>query len=122
MAKFMICKHCGNLVEMVHSAGVKIMCCGEAMEEIVANTTDASQEKHVPVVSVEESKVRVSVGSVAHPMTQEHHINWIYLVSDEGVQRKHLAVDAQPDVEFYVSNQKNIEVYAYCNLHGLWKA
>lgn len=122
MAKFMICKHCGNLVGMIKDSGVVMVCCNEPMSELVANTTDAAQEKHVPVVTIDGAKVKVDIGSVAHPMTPEHHIAWVYMVSSEGFQRKVLPVDGQPTVEFCACNAKDVEVYAYCNLHGLWKA
>lgn len=120
--QFFICKHCGNLVGMVHNAGVPMMCCGAKMEELKPNTTDAAQEKHVPVVSVSGNVVRVEVGSVAHPMTEEHLIEWICLETDRGAQRKSLAAGGAPVVEFALQDEKPIAVYAYCNLHGLWKA
>lgn len=82
--KFFICKHCGNLVGMIHNAGVKIICCGEPMTELVPNTTDAAGEKHLPVVEVSGKQVTVSVGSVPHPMTEEHHIAWVYLQTAKG--------------------------------------
>ena len=85
--KFFICKHCGNLVGMIHNAGVKIICCGEPMTELVPNTTDAAGEKHLPVVEVSGKQVTVSVGSVPHPMTEEHHIAWVYLQTAKGGQQ-----------------------------------
>lgn len=121
--KFYVCKHCGNFVGMIHESGVKMICCGDPMTEVIPNTTDAAQEKHVPVITVTGSKVSVDIGSVPHPMTPEHHIEWVYLETVEGGQRKCLPVDGAPHVEFELtSDDKVIAAYEYCNLHGLWKA
>ncbi len=120
--KFYICKHCGNIVAKVKDSGVPVMCCGEAMSYIEPNTVDASQEKHVPVVTREGSKVVVNVGTVAHPMTEEHLIEWISIQTKQGNQRKVLTAGASPVIEFMVAEDDTIEaVYAYCNLHGLWR-
>ena len=118
--KFYICPHCGNIVEMVHDVGVKIVCCGEKMNELVPNTVEASGEKHIPVVSVEGSKVIVNVGSVNHPMVAEHFIEWVYVETENGGYRKELHPDSAPHVEFELGEDKPKAVYAYCNLHGLW--
>ena len=120
-SKFYICEHCGNIVGMVNNAGVPMMCCGKKMTELVPGTVDASREKHVPVVAVEGNLVTVSVGSVAHPMIAEHSILWVYLETDRGGQRKCLAVGSEPKVTFALYDEKPVAVYAYCNLHGLWK-
>ena len=121
--KFYICKHCGNIVGMVNDAGVPLVCCGEKMSELVANTTDAAQEKHVPVVTVDGNLVTVEVGSVAHPMLEEHFIQWITLETEQGNQRKPLAPGAEPKAVFALApGDKAIAAYEYCNLHGLWKA
>lgn len=120
--KFFICSVCGNIIEMVESKGPKVVCCGKQMEELVANTTEASVEKHIPVVDVNDNKVKVQVGSTLHPMTQEHHISWIYLLTTQGGQRKYLEINGEPTIEFALTeDDKVLEVYAYCNLHGLWK-
>ena len=79
MAKFYVCETCGNLVGMVHASGVPMMCCGKKMTELVPGTVEASKEKHIPVATVEDGKVIVNVGSVDHPMTEEHLIEWVYL-------------------------------------------
>ena len=121
MTKFFICRHCGNIVEMIHESGVPIICCGEKMEQLVPNTVDASQEKHVPVVTVENGVVHVEVGSVAHPMMDAHFIEWIYLETENGVQRKALKPNDAPVADFRIGDEKPVAVYAYCNLHGLWK-
>ena len=120
--KFYVCKHCGNLVEMINDAGVNVKCCGENMTPIEAGVTEASREKHIPVVKVENNTVVVEVGSVAHPMAEEHSILWVYLETDKGSQRKNLEVGKAPVVSFALNDEKPIAVYAYCNLHGLWKA
>ena len=121
--KFYVCKHCGNFVGMIHESGAKMICCGDPMTEVVPNTTDAAQEKHVPVIAVNGNNVTVDVGSVPHPMTPEHHIAWIYLETTEGGQRKCLPVDGAPHAEFALTaGDKVIAAYEYCNLHGLWKA
>ena len=121
--KFFYCKHCGNIIGMIHNSGVPVVCCGENMTEMIANTTDAAQEKHVPVIEVSGSSVKVTVGSVAHPMTPEHHIAWIYLETKQGGQRKCLPVDGPPEVVFALSEgDAAVRAFEYCNLHGLWKA
>ncbi|MDR1764771.1 MAG: desulfoferrodoxin [Lachnospiraceae bacterium] len=120
--KFLVCKHCGNLVGVLHDAGVPIICCGEKMQELTANTTEASTEKHIPVVTVSGNTVSVKVGAAAHPMTDEHYIEWVYLQTDEGGQRKALAPGKAPEATFAIGTEKPLAVYAYCNLHGLWKA
>ncbi len=121
MTKFYKCEHCGNLIGMIHNAGVPVMCCGKKMTELVPGTVEASHEKHIPVASVEEGKVKVTVGSVEHPMQEEHSILWVYLETDKGGQRKTLEVGKEPVVTFHIGKEKPIAVYAYCNLHGLWK-
>ncbi len=119
--KFYICERCGNLVGAIHDSGVPMMCCGQKMTKLVPGTVDASLEKHIPVVNVDGNTVTVSVGSVEHPMSREHSILWVYLQTDKGGQRKCLEVDKAPVVSFALADEKPIAVYAYCNLHGLWK-
>nr|MBE6544928.1 desulfoferrodoxin [Oscillospiraceae bacterium] len=122
MSKFYICEKCGNLVEKIEDSGVPMVCCGQKMTKIEAGTVEASREKHIPVATVEGNEVRVVVGSVEHPMAEEHSILWIELKTDKGVQRKHLPVGAPPAAVFALADEKPLEVYAYCNLHGLWMA
>ena len=119
--KFYICPHCGNIVEMVHDAGVKPFCCGQKMNELIPNTVDASGEKHIPAVKVGEGVVEVNVGSVDHPMVDVHWIEWVQLVTNKGSYRKWLNPGEAPNVKFLLSEEKPVAVYAYCNLHGLWK-
>lgn len=120
MMKFYICEHCGNLVGMVQNAGVPMMCCGQKMTQLVPNTVEASGEKHVPVVTVEGDLVRVAIGSAAHPMIPEHSIQWVYLQTEKGGQRKNLLPGEAPEVTFALYGDTPKAVYAYCNLHGLW--
>lgn len=115
--KFFRCRHCGNVIQKVVDKKVPVVCCGEKMEELVPNTVDASGEKHLPVVTkTGENTIKVEVGSVAHPMLPEHHIAFIYVETENGGVR----VDLKdlPEAEICVKNP--IEVYEYCNLHGLW--
>ena len=121
--KFYVCERCGKIVAMVKPSACPTMCCGQAMKEIVPNTTDAAQEKHVPVWTKEGNLVKVRVGSVAHPMIPAHYIEWVSLQTKAGNQRKALAPEQAPEVTFALTDGDEVEaVYAYCNLHGLWKA
>jgi len=120
--RFYICEKCGNTVGMIHSSGVPLMCCGQKMAKLEAGTVEASKEKHIPVVTVEGNTVKVSVGSVEHPMTEEHSILWVYLQTSKGGQRKCLEVGKAPVVTFALADEEPLAVYAYCNLHGLWMA
>jgi superoxide reductase len=120
--KFYICEHCGNIIGMINDAGVPMMCCGQKMTKLVPGTVEASVEKHIPVVTVKDDIVEVTVGSVLHPMVEEHSIQWVYVLTDRGGQRKCLNAGEEPVVKFALKDEKPIAVYAYCNLHGLWKA
>lgn len=120
--KFYRCKHCGKIIGMINPTNVPTICCGEPMEELLPNTVDAAKEKHVPVVKVTGNTISVKVGSVDHPMLPEHFIQWIYLQTKHGGQRKALKPGDAPAAEFTVINDEPVAVYEYCNLHGLWKA
>lgn len=121
--KIFKCEHCGNIIEMVKDTGVNVVCCGEKMKELVAGTTEASIEKHVPVVENAGDLVKVVVGSVLHPMQPEHYIEWVEVQTNKGVQRKVLMPNAEPVAMFKLCDDEKVEaVYAYCNLHGLWKS
>ena len=119
--KFYICEKCGNIIGKIHDSGVSVICCGQKMTRLEAGTVEASREKHIPVVSYDGKRVKVNVGSVTHPMTDEHHISWIYLETDKGGARKTLNPTDAPEVEFALGDEVPVAVYAYCNLHGLWK-
>lgn len=117
---FYRCEHCGNIVAVLKNGGGQLICCGEPMKKLEANVTDASQEKHVPVAVREGSRLKVSVGSAAHPMTAEHLIEWIAVVSEGKNELVYLKAGMEPKAEFADVPAK-ATVYAYCNLHGLWK-
>ena len=120
---FYRCNHCGNIVAFVKASGVPVVCCGEKMTEIIPGTVEASREKHIPVWSVDGNIVHVSVGSVEHPMLPEHYIEWISIETKQGNQRKELRPGEKPEACFALCEGDEVEaVYAYCNLHGLWKA
>ena len=117
------CTKCGNMISYLNKDACDGKCCGEAMVELVPNTTDAAGEKHVPVIEIEGNKVTVKVGSVAHPMMEEHSIQWIVLETEQGRQRKTLKPGEEPVAVFAIADgDKVVEAYEYCNLHGLWKA
>ncbi len=116
------CRHCGNIIEKINDKGVPVSCCGEPMQELRAGVTDAAVEKHVPVYTVDGDVIHVAVGQVAHPMTEEHFIEWIVVTTKEGVYRKQLTPDSEPVADFKLCDGEKVEsIYAYCNLHGLWK-
>lgn len=119
--KFYRCRHCGNVVVKFVDSGVRVMCCGSVMEELHPEMDDEYQEKHVPVVSkINENSVEVRVGSVLHPMTMQHFIQFIAVETKDGVDMKWLYPDMNPSAVFHVSSPI-VAVYAYCNMHGLWK-
>ena len=121
--KFFKCEHCGNIITFVENKGVPVMCCGQKMTELVPSSTDAATEKHVPVVETKGNEVLVKVGSVAHPMLEEHYIQWIAVATENGVQLKYLKPSSSPEAVFVLEeNKKVVDVFEYCNLHGLWKA
>ena len=121
--RFFRCEVCGQIVAIVKGTGVPVVCCGRPMKELVPGTTDASQEKHVPVYSVTDDKLTVTVGSVEHPMVEEHYIEWISVQTKFGNQRKALRPGERPEAVFaLLPGDEVIAVYEYCNLHGLWKA
>ena len=121
--KFLRCEHCGNIIAMVEDKGVPVVCCGQKMTEIVPGTSDASVEKHVPVYEVKDNKVYVTVGAAAHPMLPAHYIEWIALETTAGNQRKKLQPGQEPKAVFALCEGESVlAVYAYCNLHSLWKA
>ena len=118
--KFYRCNHCGNVIEKHVDSKVPVVCCGEKMQELVANTVDASTEKHVPVVTkVDNCTIKVQVGSVEHPMLPEHHISFIYVETENGGMKINLK--DKPEATFCTCSDKPVAVYEYCNLHGLWK-
>ena len=120
--RFYRCGTCGQIVEMIEKKACPIMCCGKPMEEIVPGTTDAAVEKHVPEYEVKGNIVEVTVGAVEHPMLDAHYIEWVSLQTKFGNQRKALKPGDAPKVCFALcEGDEVVAVYAYCNLHGLWK-
>ncbi len=115
------CSECGNLVELVNDGGGELVCCGQPMKLLEPNTVDAAQEKHVPVGTRNGSKLHVAVGSVPHPMTEEHLIQWVSVVQGNKIQRAALKPGDEPAAEFVIA-EGPVEIYEYCNLHGLWKS
>ncbi|MEG2770123.1 MAG: desulfoferrodoxin family protein, partial [Oscillospiraceae bacterium] len=112
----------GNMVGLIDDKGVPLVCCGENMVELVPNTVEASHEKHIPVVTKNGNEITVTIGSVEHPMQEEHHIAFIYVETAKGGQRKCLKVGDKPTLTFSFVDDTPIAVFAYCNIHGLWKA
>ncbi|MCD7844952.1 MAG: desulfoferrodoxin [Oscillospiraceae bacterium] len=121
--RFYACEHCGKIIAVVKETGVPVICCGEEMKEIIPGTTDAAVEKHVPVYQVADGKVSVTVGAAEHPMLPEHYIEWISLQTKQGNQRRELKPGQPPKAVFPIlEGDEVVAVYAYCNLHSLWKA
>lgn len=117
------CTVCGNIVEVVHAGAGELVCCGQPMKRMEEGTSDGAAEKHVPVIEKIEGGYKVKVGSVEHPMTDAHYIEWIELVCEQcgKVQRKHLKAGDKPEAVFKSDSDK-VTAREYCNLHGLWKA
>lgn len=100
----------------------ELTCCGEPVEVLKEKTADTGKEKHVPVLQKQATGVKIVVGSVEHPMTEEHHIEWIEVINKDYVNRKYLKPGQKPEAEFYVPEQPGLIIRAYCNIHGLWRA
>ena len=115
------CEKCGNLINVVHGGAGQLVCCGEAMTLLEPNTVDAAHEKHVPVIDETGNTVRVSVGSIAHPMEAEHYIETISVLTDKGLYRAYMNPGDKPEAVFLIDGDVTC-ARAYCNLHGLWKS
>jgi len=120
--RFFLCETCGNIVGLIKDGGGATWCCGAEMTELAPNTVEASTEKHLPAVTVSGDSLSVSVGSIPHPMEEGHYIGFVYVETESGGQRKRLDVGAAPVAKFNIVDDKPVAVYAYCNLHGLWKS
>ena len=121
--KFYRCPRCGNIIAKVNDSGVPVVCCGQPMEELIPNTGDGAGEKHVPVYHREGNEIVVRIGSVDHPMLDNHYIQWIALETKAGNQRITLKPGDAPEARFLVREDDEVlAVYEYCNLHGLYKA
>lgn len=110
-----------SFVKSVTIADAKVICCGKEMEVLTPNTTEAAGEKHLPVAEFADDKLIVKVGSVTHPMIEAHYIKWVAVVNGDSMQRISLEAGQVPEATFYVGNAIEVDVYAYCNTHGLWK-
>ncbi len=115
------CEVCGNIVEVLHGGKGELVCCGQPMKLFRENTTDASREKHVPVVENTGDGFKVKVGSVAHPMEEKHYIEWIEIIADGKAYRQFLKPGDVPEA-FFKIDAKQVTAREYCNIHGLWKA
>ena len=113
------CSVCGNIVETTHIGGGELTCCDQKMQVMPELNHDAGEEKHVPVITTTDNGIKVHVGSVNHPMEENHHIEWIELTADGEIYRKYLKNNAAPEAEFFME-AKEVKARAYCNLHGLW--
>ena len=118
-----VCEHCGNMVELIKDKGVPMLCCGQAMTELIPGTTDGAADKHIPVYTVNGQQVNVTVGSTEHPMAEVHYIEWIAVETEHSILRTALQPGQPPKASFTLAEGETVQaVYAYCNLHGLWKA
>jgi len=114
--------HCGAIVAKLNEIGCDPSCCGEVMKPLLAGTVEAAVEKHIPVAKRNGNLIHVEVGEVIHPMLENHYIEWIYLLTERGGSFVFLKPGEEPKADFaLVDGEKPLEVYAYCNLHGLWK-
>ncbi|MDO4284467.1 MAG: desulfoferrodoxin family protein [Eubacteriales bacterium] len=120
--EFYRCPKCGAVVQMLHSYGSKVMCCGAPMERLVPNTVEAAHEKHIPVVTQVGTHINVRVGTAAHPMLKEHYIEWIAIQTRTGEYKRYFKPGDKPETTFDLNGGVPLAVYAYCNLHGLWIA
>ena len=119
--KFLLCRRCGNLIEMINDSGVTPICCGTDMNELTPNSVEAATEKHIPVVEIDGNIAKVTVGSTLHPMEEAHYIEWIYLETSIGIKRVKLNPKEEPIASFALLEEETVvSAYAYCNLHGLW--
>lgn len=120
---FYKCDKCGNIVELIKDVGVPVVCCGQNMNKLEAQTADQTTEKHVPVATKDGDMINVVVGSTLHPMLDAHYIEWIAVVTDHGIERINLSPGDDPKAVFCACNKEGtVDVYEYCNLHGLWKS
>ena len=114
------CEVCGNIVEVLHGGAGQLVCCNQPMNQLKENTTDAAQEKHVPVLEKIDGGYKVTIGSVPHPMEKKHFIEWIELLADGQAYRQFLNPGDAPEAVFKVGAE-SVSAREFCNLHGLWK-
>lgn len=118
---FYTCVNCGNIAVKIVDSGVDLVCCGKPMVKVIANSVEASEDKHLPVVTIEGDVIDVNIGTIDHPMEEDHYITFIYLQTKNGGQRKALSPGDAPHVSFRVVDDEAIAVFAHCNTHGIWK-
>ena len=119
---FYICDVCGNMVGLIADGGGTLTCCNQPMRLLSANTSDGAAEKHVPSAERSGDTITVRIGSLPHPMTPAHYIQWIAVAYKERTQRVHLTPEDKPEAVFSVSAGEPVTLFAYCNLHSLWSA
>lgn len=118
---FYRCDICGNLVEKIEDSGVLMVCCGQNMTLLRANSSDGASEKHLPVEKIDNNNLNIKISSVPHPMTEEHHINWVVIAYKNTTKRVNLKINQDPEINTLIDeNDSNITIYSYCNIHGLW--
>lgn len=115
------CSICGNIVEVVHANVGELVCCGKPMDLLEEKSSDEGMEKHVPVIEKTENGVLVKIGSIPHPMEENHYIEWIELMADGIAYKKYLKPGDKPEAEFFI-DADNISAREYCSIHGLWKS
>ena len=120
--KIFECSNCKNQVLMLKSSGAPMVCCGESMNELVAGTTDAAAEKHIPAYTLEGNQLHVVIGEVLHPMTEPHYIEWIAVEQGTKTWFKQLTPSDEPKATFTIDEGEEFVVYEFCNLHKLWKS
>ena len=120
--KFLKCRTCNKLVEVIQDSDSKLICCNNEMIELIPGTIDASKEKHVPIYKLEQNAIEISLGEIEHPMQEEHYISFVEISSNHGIKRSNLKINQSPIVKFSLLDYEQVDsIYAYCNLHGLWK-
>lgn len=120
--KFYICKVCGKIIALVRDGATPTICCGQIMAELVPNTVEGVEEKHIPVLEESKNCVKVTVGSTEHPMSPEHYIKWIMLVTNKGLYTKKLESTGKPSAIFFLAkDEKPLGALAFCNIHMLWR-
>jgi len=115
------CEICGNIVEVLHSGEGQLVCCGQPMKLLKEQTEEQGREKHVPVIERTDKSIKVKVGSIPHPMEDNHYIEWIEVITDDRALRKFLKPGEKPEAEFEIKDV-SVKVREYCNIHGLWQS
>jgi len=119
--KYFYCMVCGNVIEIVHDSGNIPMCCMREMQELEPGTTDGNTDYHVPVYIIRKNKIDVCIGSEPHPMTKDHYIEWVEIVTTKGCHRRFFHPGDEPIAHFRLrDNEELLHIYAYCNIHKLW--